>query len=145
MDQINVNQAKRRSDQLNVITILTIIGSVFALLSSLMLLFLDKFIEVLESSGAGSEQLDMMYKLQENLIPYLALNIVSSVLCLAGAILMRRLKKNGLPIYLVGEWLPVILGPLIIGTGGMGSLIFSIIVPAVFTILYLKCRPELTE
>jgi hypothetical protein len=148
---------------LNVLTILTFIGSAFALLGGLWTFYnakktfetKDKVIEQM-SSGSMPSWLksfmpdmthfeEMVTKSYENRIPILILTLVSAVLCIVGAMQMRKRQKQGYLFYVIGEVLPLITSAFFIGffTMSGGGAIFGIAITALFIILYTVQRKHL--
>lgn len=145
---------------LNVLTILTIIGSILGLAGGLWSFFTAKSSyeatkKAMESGDADKvpgwatgfmspEMLAMQQKIMENRMPILILTIVGCTLCLYGAIEMRKRKKQGYLLWLIGEVLPVLTSFLFIGTAffkGFGLL--GAFIPILFIILYTVNRKEL--
>lgn len=136
---------------LNVLTILTFIGSALGLLMSVwtyinaeksykdLLAAQDK----MESAPAfvknmmGPKMLEMSQRSMENKLPIMLLNIVAAALCIYGAMEMRKLKKQGYILWVVGEVLPIIAGLLFVGAGIFGGFaLIAMIFPVIFIILY---------
>jgi hypothetical protein len=66
----------------------------------------------------------------------LGVNLLCLVLCLIGAIQMRKLKKSGFFIYLIGELAPVfVLGGLLTSLTNI-NFMFSVFFAFLFVILY---------
>lgn len=142
---------------LNVLTILTFIGCVWELYSTVSnfiggkksLEELEKAQEKLaEAPGwakkmAGPEVQEMMRQALDNKIPVLIIGLVAVALCVFGAIQMRKLKKEGYLIWLVGEILPyistAIFMPAFFGT----IYIYFSVFPLLFIILYTIQRKHL--
>ena len=61
--------------------------------------------------------------------------LLFTTLCLIGAMQMRKLKKSGFNLYLVGELAPVIMTVAIFGTGFVSNI--SIAVTAFFALLFV--------
>ena len=116
-DSLNIAPAptKKMPDMLNVLTILTFIGCAYYLLSGIYSYFtICKSIQLIEGSmnqiGANNPMAGMMdsamqtiHKQCEMKLPILIMTLVSLLLCFIGALQMRKLKKTGFFIYLVGE------------------------------------------
>jgi hypothetical protein len=116
---------------LNVLTILTFIGSAIQIILAVWGFFSskssyenkDKIVEQMSTPGAPSfikklmgdpqEFLITVTKSYENRIPILIISLVAAGLCIWGAMQMRELKKQGFLIYTIGEIL-----------GLLGSLVF---------------------
>jgi hypothetical protein len=143
---------------LNVLTILTFIGSAFELFNSVKNFFYGtEALQQLEDSQeklatapawarklAGPEVIELARKSLENRVPILILELVAITLCVYGAIEMRKLKKQGYILWLVGELLPIIsilifAGALIFQTVAAIFFIF----PLIFIILYTTQRKNL--
>lgn len=143
---------------LNVLTILTFVGSAFALITSIWgytnaekgyKQMVDSQAKMADApawakSMMGPEMVEMAKKSVENKLPVLLLGIVATALCIYGAIEMRKLKKQGFILWLVGEILPIITSVLFLGAGvfsGFG--LIALVVPIIFIILYAVQRKYL--
>ncbi len=86
----------------------------------------------------GPDVLEMAKKSMENKLPIMLLTLVGTALCLYGALEMRKLKKQGFILWLVGEVLPIVGGLLFLGASMFkGFALLGIAFPLVFIILYL--------
>jgi hypothetical protein len=136
---------------LNVLTILTFIGCGIGFLSSFWTYtkadqsykdIVDAQSKMTEApawakSMMGPEMVEMARKSMENKLPILLLTIVGVALCLYGALEMRKLKKQGYILWLVGEVLPIIGGVLFLGASMFkGFALIGIAFPLIFIILY---------
>jgi hypothetical protein len=153
-------ETNKPSSTLNVLTILSIIGSILSFIFSVVgYLFAEQALEQKQkviSSGqvsslpeflksqyskAAMEQAENMVT---NKLPLLIIGIVSAALCLYGVIEMRKLKKQGFVLWLTGELLPIVATCLLIGAGTFSGLgMFGLVVPAVFIIFYFVYSKEL--
>jgi len=146
-----LEEPKKIPDMLNVLTILTFIGSGIGVISSIWSCVkaqdsYDKMVDAQSKLDSmpdfakkmmGPEMVEMTRKALENRIPILILSLLSYALCIYGAIQMRQLKKAGFTIYLVGELLPIVAGAIFIGIGTFGGFaIVGYLIYAVFIILY---------
>ena len=144
---------KKIPDMLNVLTILTFIGcGLFSILSLVGFVGAQaNYDKLLSLQGTlpdntpdfakklvGPEALELSRRSLENRLPLLLLALVGYVLCLYGAIQMRKLKKVGFSIYVIGQVAPIAGTLIFIGTGAMIGMWMAIglIFPAVFIILY---------
>jgi hypothetical protein len=92
----------------------------------------------------GPEMVEVTRKMLENKLPILLLGIVSTALCLYGAIEMRKLKKQGFLLYIAGEVLPIVSSLLFIGAGSFkGFGLLGVIIPVIFIILYAVQKKNL--
>jgi hypothetical protein len=139
---------------LNVLTILTFIGCGFGLLFTLIFKKILGFIismadkpEVAEKMSekelADFEKLKSMFDvLTANWMAFLIPSLIAIALCLYGAIQMRKLKRQGFYIYLIGEILPIISGPIVLGFSNQfsnaQSYIFGLVIPILFIFLYYR-------
>ena len=149
---------------LNVLTILSIIGSVFQIIGGIVTYFtaksnFDKKEEVLkqmnspEAPGWAKSMtpdpdtyIDIVTKTYENRIPIVIITLVAAALCLYGALQMRKLKKQGFPIYSLGELLPVIANIALIGMSSISGVgMVGILIPIVFIALYFTQRKYLVH
>lgn len=132
---------------LNVLTILTFIGSGLALLmnawnfmthSSKMAEYEESIAQLESLGGSGNSLMDGMMegavKALENGPTLYTIAIVTAILCLVGAWQMRSLKKTGYYIYVAGCIIGLV-GPLaIVGGGVMGGIV---LLGSVFSILFI--------
>ena len=139
---------------INTLTILTFIGSGLSLIFVMLTPFVNKFflgfMDKARTSGAEltAKQIEdiekgkaVMELTQSNMIPIMAIGLVSIALCVVGAIWMRKLKKDGLWIYIGGELLPVIGNFILLGTDqftGVLSVLMAVALPLIFIILYTR-------
>jgi hypothetical protein len=155
---------------LNVITILTIIGSIWAILSAIGTPIInnklkpqnDKNMEQLEKMNTNDttksktenaflsiakSSIEITKKVNENQTGITIVSIIGGLLCLGGAILMRKQKKTGFYLYLVGEWAAIIFMTYLIGglSGGSLFIAMSLFFPLIFTILYIVNLKHLTK
>lgn len=143
---------------LNVLTILTIIGCVLFLLFSLatpsILKFSKKMMaesekkEMTPKQMAEIEEARKAIELSEtHMIPMMALTIAGIILCFIGALMMRKLKKDGYWIYLAGQIIPIIGTLVIVGTAAFatGGSFFFPVISVIFIILYTTQRKYLVR
>ena len=148
---------------LNVLTILTFIGSAFALLGGVWNFYSAKKTfetkdKVMEQMTSGSMPSwlkaimpdmthfeEMVTKSYENRIPIFILTIVAAILCIVGAMQMRKKQKQGYLFYVIGECLPLITTTFFIGTFTLtgGAAIFGIALTLLFVLLYTLQRKHL--
>ncbi len=136
---------------LKVLTILTIIGSILGLLGGVWTYIkADESYKKLEEAQGnmdsapafvkkmmGPDMLEMARKSAENKLPIMLLTLIGSALCLYGAMEMRKLKKQGFMLWVVGEFLPIIGGIVFLGFGMFnGFAAIGMLFPLVFLILY---------
>lgn len=118
---------------LNVLTILTFIGSAIQIIGSIWTFISakssyekkDQIIEQMNNPGApgfvkkmmGNPQefLTTMTKSYENRIPILILSLLAAGLCIWGALQMRELKKQGFMVYTVGQLIGLLSSLFFIG------------------------------
>ncbi len=138
-----------RPSFLTVLCILTFVGVGFSIISSVFGLFTMSMLEGVmtdlnDSIGEGddfSQSLGNGYRWTK--ITYL-LSIAGSILCLAGALFMWKLRKIGYFIYVVGQIIPLTGTVLSIGSTfngmfanfGVASILWSMIFPVGFIIMY---------
>lgn len=126
---LHLEEPKKLSSTLNVLTILTFIGSALAFFSGFYSFAssektFQKMKETYESGQFDSMPefakkmmlpLEYYQKLNENRLPIMLLTVIAAVLCIFGAIQMRKLLKQGFYIYLIGEILPLLIPVLFVG------------------------------
>jgi hypothetical protein len=73
----------------------------------------------------------------ENRLPILLITLIGAFLCFYGALYMRKLKKVGFSIYILGDLVPFTIY-IFIGTGSITpvGMIFGVVIILVFAILY---------
>ena len=148
---------------LNVLTILTFIGCALQLAASLWSFFtakksydgLDKLTEQMNSDnmpgwvksmmGDPEKMIKMITKAYENRIPIVLLSLVATALCFYAALQMRKLKKQGFPLYIIGELLPFLTQFLFIGAFALTGVAtyFFIGIALLFILLYFTQRKYL--
>ncbi len=137
---------------LNVLTILTFIGSAIMLISIPISKFFIGFAKKAMEDPATMERMSdkeiaemekgvRVFDLMEaNATPIWIVTILGAALCVYGAIQMRKLKKDGYFIYLVGEILPIIGFAIILGFSNYftttSSYFSNLGIPLLFIILY---------
>ncbi len=148
---------------LNVLTILTFIGSAFQLFG-VAFGFLnaqkaydekDKMMAQMTSGEMPAwaksfmpnpeNYEEMLTKNLENKIPMLIIGLAAIALCVFGAMQMRKLKKQGFLIYLVGQILPFLTTALFVGMFMFQGVAFAIGsgITILFILLYLTQRKHL--
>lgn len=143
---------------LNILTILTLIWCALSFIFSIMGFinaeknykeFLANQDKIAQAPAwmkgmMGPEMQEVTRKSMENKLPILLLGLVATALCVYGALEMRKLKKQGFILWLVGEVLPIVSGFLFIGTGMFsGFALIALVFPVIFIILYVIQRKYL--
>lgn len=146
---------------INVLTILTFIGSGIGILGSIWNFInakkgLDQMETMINSPEYDSmpalakkfmtpEALELARKGYENRIPITVIGLISIALCIVGALQMRKLKSQGYLLYVIGELLPVLSSVIFLGIAsltGIGGII-TIVIVLLFIILYTLQRKYL--
>lgn len=138
---------------LKVLCILTFIGTGLGILGSLYNIFtFDMALESLENSkrifrrvNMGSIDSQIVALKKWGMTSYLA-TLAGNLLCLLGALMMWRLKKNGFYVYVAGQVLPLIGSALFVSSidtseGTMSSMVyvsfvFALIIAIAFGTMY---------
>jgi len=154
----NDGQKPALPGSLNVLTILTFIGCALGFIGGIwqymkadqsykdIVAAQDKMADAPKWAKRfmGPEMVEMAKKSAENKLPIMLLTLVGVGLCLWGALEMRKLKKQGFMLWVIGEFLPIIGGLIFIGTGMVsGFSMIWLIIPVIFLILYLVQRKYL--
>lgn len=142
---------------LNVLTILTFVGSAFGILGGIYNYFticasIEKFEAMGDTQLKGAlgkmmdSAMESAQKQCDNRTAIVIITVLACLLCVIGAVQMRNRKKSGFLVYAVGE----ILGPIamlfFIGGGMMvGFQMIGLIIPIVFLILYATQRKHLVD
>ena len=159
---MNPMEENKLPTTLNVLTILTFIGSAIGLFSSLSNFFggeknIAKMEEAYNKMDANApqfvkdmvspEKIDLMKIMEANKYPMLIFGLLGVALCLMGALQMRKRKMQGYYLWLIGEILPVIATGIFVGfsifSGFMG--LFGMCILLIFVILYTLQRKHLTN
>jgi len=148
---------------LNILTILTFIGSGFVILFSaitpwvikLMKGFMEKAMtgdaaanltpKQIEDMRKGNEMYDLILKNANITIP---VTIVCAIASIVAAVMMRKRKKDGLTIYIAAEILPVAVSIILLGSAqfnGVMSYVFGLGLPLLFITLYVMQKKHLTK
>ena len=147
-----LDEPRKLPEMINVLSILTFIGSGLGIITNIYYLAAARKIydasmanqEKIESAPAiirnmqGPDPIGVIQRTFDNRIPIGILGIVAIVLCIVGAVQMRKLKKTGFYIYTIGEILPLIVTYIFIGTAALSGLrlLFSLFFTLIFVILY---------
>lgn len=142
---------------LKVLCILTFVGAGLGIIGAIYAMLMQGFtLRMLENSGGAYQSNPFLSSIDNS--AYISalkkwgqinnlLALLGSVLCLAGALFMWKMKKNGFFIYIFGQILPFIgiyglMGGLMPNSGGplagltMLGQIIGIIFPLGFVIMY---------
>ncbi|MBP9098341.1 MAG: hypothetical protein KBF74_05960 [Ferruginibacter sp.] len=161
-DSLHEFEKGKLPSSINILTILTIIGSIIGLISSVYTFFTAKksYETMKETIDSGKlddapkwakgfmspEMLEMTKKMFENKLPIMVLSIVAMALCLYGAMEMRKLKKQGYTLWLIGELLPLVTTLLFIGMAAFSGFgLLAVLIPIIFIILYTVNRKHLVN
>ena len=149
-DLLEQHRPKKLPGMLNVLTILTFIGCGIGFLGACYSFIsstsdqIEKMQEQREKIGDQTglakkffdDSFDMAQVGFEHKNLLLGINLLGIVLCLIGAIQMRKLKRSGFFIYLIGELAPVfVLGGLLTSITNI-NFMFSVLFSFLFVILY---------
>ena len=155
-------ETTKPSGLLNVLTILSIIGSILGYLSAIMGFVnakknYEQFKEIFESGKmndapafmknfVNADAIVLYQKMLDQRLPLLIIGLIGSSLCLYGALEMRKLKQQGYYIWLLGEVLPYVATVVLIGTIAFsGWALVGLVFPAAFILMYTLKRKELTN
>lgn len=150
------------SSVLNTLSILTIIGSIISILQTIYtFLSIEKsYVQMQKMFDSGKlndspdfvknlvnkDTLLQLEKAVEFKIPIMILALVGAILCLIGAIEMRKLKAHGYTFWLCGELLPILSAIIFVGINAFASLsLLALFFPILFIVLYSVYRKELVR
>lgn len=127
---------------LNVLTILTFIGSGLALIGGFYNIATpekqQQQIDLLKSMPSsnifGSEFIEQAQVMLDNLYLIQGSAIVMAIACLIGAYLMRKLKKTGYYLYIAASVISIVVPIAVLGFGLMGIIVM---LSSVFTIAFV--------
>lgn len=164
-DSLNINEFDKPKlpTALNVLTILTFIGCALQLLGVVFGYVgakknLDEKDKVLEQLNSGnmpgwaksfmpeaSKYEAMVTNSYDNRLPILLLGLISVALCFYGALQMRKLKKQGFLLYVIGQLLPFVTSALFIGMFMFSGIAFMIgtCLTVLFILFYMTQRKHL--
>ena len=94
---------------------------------------------------AGPEVQEMMQQSLNNKVPLLIIGLIAVGLCVYGALQMRKLKKEGYFLWLVGEILHFIGSAIFIHALFNTIFIYFSFFPLLFIFLYTMQRKHLTN
>ncbi len=161
-DLFDQQQSKTLPGMLNVLTILTFIGCAISYIAAIMGFFsaanyekqladMEEMQDQMGDNELASRMMEgsaeMLQKTYDYRYILLLSGILFTTLCLVGALQMRRLKKSGYTLYVIGELAPIILTAALIGfslTGGI-MILFSAVFAILFVILYTTQRKYLVN
>jgi hypothetical protein len=152
-DVLDQHRPKQLPGMLNVLTILTFIGCGLAYIRDCFSFLnnadptkqIEKIQEAQEKMGDNSflsklmeGSADIIQKTYDNRYLIIGSALLFTTFCLIGALQMRKLKKSGYYLYLVGELAPIVLMAGLFGSSFIGaiSLIFRALIAVAFVILY---------
>ena len=148
---------KKLPTGLNVLTILTFIWCAYELYANITnftggkekLAKMDEAQEQMKNAPAwvrkmaGPEMREAVQQALDNKMPILLIGLVAVALCIYGAIEMRRLKKQGYFLWLAGEILPWISALIFTSAIFKTFIVYFLIFPIIFIILYTVQRKHL--
>lgn len=140
---------------INVLTILSFIGSGFQIISGAVSYFiipyslqsvnetraLEKTREMKPFSGFLKWSVDATLRQYELRMPILLVTIATALVCIWGALQMRKFKKTGFTVYSVGEIALPLFTALAVD---VWSSLFGFIIAIVFILLFWFQRKHLT-
>jgi hypothetical protein len=105
----------------------------------------EKFSDNEMASRMMEGSVEMLQKSHQYRYILLASGLIFTTMCLVGALQMRKLKKSGYPIYVVGEIAPLLVTGILIGFNFFGSIILGLsgLFALIFVILYTRQRKHL--
>lgn len=159
-DLFNEQQQPPQYGMLKTLTVLTFIGCALAYISILInmadwgnyekrLADAQREQEKLSDTEMGARLMEgtveMIKKTHEHRYALAATNFIFTTLCLVGAMRMRKLRKSGYPIYLVGELAPLAVSAALIGFSFFGGIMMAVsaFFALLFVILYTTQRKYL--
>jgi hypothetical protein len=147
-----LEEPKKLPSMLNVLTILTFIGNGLGFITAFYSYFsaasnYDKVVQAQDKMDQmpdfvknmmGPDPVGNARRMLDNRLPIMMLTLVGCLLCFYGAWQMRKLKKTGFTIYIIGDVVPFISLGLFIGLSSLTGFsgIFGLIIIIVFIILY---------
>jgi len=150
------------SSVLNTLTILTIIWSIISIVQYVYTyLNIEKSYAVMQELSDSAKLNDapgfvknlvtkdtllQLESAMHNKIPILILGVFGAILCIAGAIEMRKLKAHGYTFWICGELLPILSTIIFVGINAFAGLsLLGLFFPVLFIVLYSVYRKELVN
>ncbi len=143
--------AQKLPTTLNVLTWLTFIANGLGFLSAFWSFFraqanYDNIVKAQDSLDsapdwakklAGPHPVETARAMLDNRLPVLIITLLACFLCFYGALEMRKLKKMGFSLYIVGDLVPYAMG-IFVGFDVFTTFgyIFALVITIVFVILY---------
>ena len=139
------------------LTILTFIGCGIGALITIGTPWLMSFSKKMMAKAAESPDMspDKMAEMRKglqgielterNLVPLIVIGSIGIILCFIGALMMRKLKKDGFWLYMAGQLIPLVGGFIIMGMAQFQG-VSSFVIPAIsilFIVLYSMQRKYL--
>lgn len=151
-DEILEGDFDHRPDKLpqflNVLTILTFVGSGLAVIGAIYNMStiemqrqqIEDLKALYNSSSMGAFENELVASMEvmlENVYLMQGSALVIALACIGGALLMRKLKKNGFYLYTIASLASIVIPISVLGFGLMGSFVlFSSIFTIAFVIMY---------
>lgn len=146
VDGISNVKTEGRPTFLSVLCILAFIGNGLGIIQGLFLWMMSGFYAKLfsgltKSLGTGKEEMRTVEKVLNGLSWWAISIVIGSLICLAAAIIMWKLKKSGYFLYILGQIIPL-LGVLFffIGTfkgAASGGVVILVLLSAIFPIAFI--------
>ena len=141
---------------INVLTILSFIGSGFQMISAIISYFfiaysvqslpqtrkLERSADMKPFSSFFKWSADATLKQYEYRLSLLLISLLAAALCIVGALQMRKLKKRGLIVYAAGEFMLPVFIALVIDTWAS---LFGFFIAIIFISLFAMQRKHLTQ
>ncbi len=159
-DRLEMNEFERPvlPKSLNILTILTFIGCgiflLFSLATPAILKFTKNMMDKANTAELSPKEVADMEKgrvaiqlAEQYMVPLMITGVVGILLCFVGALMMRKLKKDGYWLYLAGQVVPYIASIALMGTAqfaGPSSFVFPAIT-LIFIVLYTMQRKYLVR
>ena len=144
-----LEEPRKLPEMINVLTILTFIGSGLGIIGSLWgFSSAKKAYEQMSTMSMeqlpdfakrmmGNDPVEAARRTLEYRLPILLINLVAIALCIYGATEMRKLKKTGFTMYAIGEILPIAGALIFLGSAATGTTYYiSYCISIVFVVLY---------
>jgi hypothetical protein len=144
-----VPQKKKLPSGLNVITIINFIFLGLGVLGTAFLPMMCKMKDSLESApGMTPDKIENINAMCNNMGMIVGINILGIIGQAIGIILMRKLKLNGLWIFIAATIVPLLVQTIVLGTkyftSDTNTLVMTIVSGLLFPVLYLTQKKHLS-
>jgi hypothetical protein len=144
-----VPQKKKLPSGLNVISIINFIFLGLGILGTAFMPMMCKMLDTIETApGMTPDKIANMNALCNNMGIIVGINVIGIIGQAIGIILMRKLKLNGLWIFIAATIVPLLVQAVVLGTkyftSDTNTLVMTVVSGLLFPVLYLTQKKHLS-